>query len=376
MIEYQHFLQAVEPSRIPSSTAFPVELMKKYLPDWYFTDLRGVVQHGGRGRVLDWGSGSGKMLDRLHEAGFGPYGFDINTEAVARINELPERFAHVMDVTRFGSHLGLEMIGYIENSPAVLWQALGPSLLGTSWRKALYSADVALEPGGYLCIADFVRADLAPYAEIPGGHGIEDWRRNQTRWQRRLEVNMRAFGDLTMPNGEQFPYGAVAVAQPGIWKEYYDWCLNPHILRAVYDRRDEPAFRNVFERFAQNMDWPQVRSFLFADLHYTLLEEMPVEWPSRTNGQWYPGVIAVYQKPHMYRYHPYKLGLDPRATDYWDTWKARKHAIPPLLEWTLYFQRFLDNLSVWNNDQPAARELAETMFALERKSMSRLWATA
>ncbi len=358
VLDNERHIANTAPELIPSSVRLPIEIALRYMPEKFFTDLNGVVQSNGRGRVWDVGTGNGNTLDLLDFYRFAGWGWDINAKAVEQINTRVDRFAEAGDIRKFGDGAGLGFIHWLESVDAMHIQALGPSLLGNSWKQAYKSMDVALCPGGYIFLADFARPDLI-YPELIGAkHTMSESLSLAQRWNRRMDINMQAFGDLALTDGQGFPYGAVAVAKPGEGKQKYDWSEDPKQLRTLYDQGGVGVEGVEFERFAQNMDIAQFREFMKTDLGYVEKEWNIVEWSSRNPGYWYPGLVAVLQKPFIHRYHPWKIGLDPREEDHWDKWKGRKHEVNELVEIEVLFSRLLEALSDWDNDQPVVREIA------------------
>ncbi len=360
-IAISEHLSRISPEKIPSSTKFPIEKMMRYMPNHFYMDLKENLQSSGRGVVWDIGCGSGASLDLLDFCGFAGWGLDVNENAVDQVNGKKDRFANRSDITTFGDGMGLGFIRWIESVDAMHIEALGPSLLGDSWMRAFNSMDVALSPGGYIFLADFARNDRI-YPELLDNHTLLECNAQIVKWTRRMETNMRAFGDLKLNDGQPFPYGAVAVANPGRHKKSYDWNENPVALRHAYDFRDQWPESSIFERFAQNMDIAQLKDYAVGVLGYEVVEWDIVEWPSRTQGDWYPGLVAVLQKPHLFRYHPWKIGLDPRSDDYWETWKARKRAAGPFpTEIDVFVSRFADALQDRDNHQPVVFELVRRL---------------
>ncbi len=340
------------------------------MPLLSFVDFEGHEQ-GLRRRIWDAGCGFGNKHDELVKAGFAPHGIDMNQKAVEAINNRVDRFATETDITEFGSgEMGLQMIGWIESVEGVLWQGLGPSLIGQRWKKALNTLDLATIPGGYLFVADFLQPDLI-YEELDKSLNQEA---NVNQWQKRIKVNYEAFGDLVMEDGTPFPYGAVAVARPGEYKHVFDWCNDPKTLRTIYNIRGLLGENDIFERFAQNMDMTQFSDYLTIKLGYQEMERRLVCWPSRSRGSWYPGFIAVYKKePEIYRYDPFRKGLNPNEAGYWEKWKRVKHAIPDAIYWTTYFGLLRQALKSWDNHQPRVAELAVRMYEAERIAMKQLF---
>lgn len=164
------------------------------------------------------------------------------------------------------------------------------------------------------------------------------WRESAKRWQDRYETNQEAFKDLGLP------WRAFAVGKVGEGKLDYDWSTNPKVLRDHYDRRSENGVQSHFERFAQHLDLEEFEKFVTEKLGYTALERELVARRSRStnrDSRWSvaPGAWWVLQKPHTFRYHPWKYGLDPRDPDYWDKWKRRKGSPYRSDYWDDYYQQ-------------------------------------
>lgn len=360
-INEREFGSLIEPSKIASSVSFPVDLMKKHLSPG---------DQDFRKQIWDAGCGFGLKHDELVSACYSPHGVDMNQKAVNAIRSRTNRFATQSNIIELGSgEMGLQMIGWIETVEGVLWQALGPSLVGQSWEKALNTLDLIMKPDGCLFVADFLRPDLT----YEGLDAIYDQEANARQWRKRMEINYEAFSDLVLDDGTPFPYGTVAVARPGKYKRVFDWCDDPKTLRTIFNLRGLQSEEDVFERFAQNLDLNDFTDHLTNKLKYRELERKLVWWPSRSPGSWYPGFIAVYKKPGTYRYDPFRYGLSPDEDGFSEQWKRVKHAIPEAIYWTTYFGLLRQSLHQWDNHQPKIDELALRMYEAERAVMKQLF---
>lgn len=364
----------LDSSEIPSSTIFPIETMKRYMPINSYIGIDGVWRMESRGYVWDIGSGAGAKVEELTSERFVTTGLDINLSA---INEIKDRglFAELSDVRIFADQMYMRLIVWLEQIDAIHSQALGPSLLGNDWKKVYKSADVALRPGGYVFIADFLRSDQVYPELFMQGRSEDECVINAKRWRERIEANWSAFGDIEI-EGKKFSFGTVAVAKPGRSKHRYDWSNDPIVLRRLYENKLQRSEGPVFERFAQNIDPEELEKFLLEDLGYVMRERQVVEWESRAGyGEWYPGALWVFQKPDVFRYHPWKFGLRDSDLDYWKTWKARKHSFPGYMHYRAYFQLLLVNLHRRNNEQPEIAKLADTMIVNEIETYAGLSGT-
>ncbi len=319
-------IERLRPDEITSGTRFPLDLLEKYLREF-----------SGYGILLDVGCGRGDYWEKIKsKVNLVIKGLDLNPKVVERINKTDWPFFAYEGNIATGT--GLEQYGrfagMIESHQAVLAQALFPSLVSPrEWQRALKIIDVLLQPGGYLLVTDFARADeRESYVKLlkEGEVGENQVRDNILRWKWRYQQNRLAFPDLADLS--------FLVAKPGPSKflEWGDW----KTLRWLSEG-------GQFERFARHMNTKDWSDFLRGNREYILRERRWTRWFSRGGG-WYPGIIEVWQKPDTYRYHPWMSGLNGNSSDLWDERMRRKGSPHRADYWSDFFKKLRQNLGKWD----------------------------
>ncbi len=205
--------------------------------------------------------------------------------------------------------------------------------------------DMWLKPGsdksgeGYIFVADVMRADQI-YPELcTTRQEYESWKRTAKLWKTRYERNQRAFdGNL--------PERAFIVGSPGPSKNRIDWKASPEELREIYEKRNTWPYSEVFERVATHLNPASFDSYLQDTLRYQLVHSDSAVWQSRGVGgpaPRLPGMIRVYRKPDMYRYHPWYCGwpVEPYSERH-----AQREKIEPWSPYSpeydkVYFERLI-----------------------------------
>lgn len=352
-------LLGVDPIDIPSTVDFPLQTILKYYPLRTLQLPTGEFVIEGRGHFWDMGFGGGRKSAELRQAGFTVGGYDINNLAVMSARLDGDFFGRLGTVTEFGGgeYVMWDMT-WLEQVPGLLFQAVFPSLLGDSWKDTLDVADMLLSPGGYIFIADFLRADRI-YPELlekDSSLSHKAWQESVERWTERYETNMQAFGDLGIN------YGTFFVAKEGPRKAEIDWSDDPQLLRYLYDQRE--AVFGGFERFACHIDPNEFLDYIVNILGYTLESEELVPRRSRattTDNPWTkaPGVEWVIRKPPVFKYDTWRYGLRIDDPELYEKRERRKGSPHRKGCWEDYFANLLKH--VRPSQRPIFEELARKL---------------
>jgi hypothetical protein len=357
-IENTEFLRGVEPENIPSLVDFPIRKILDLYPDrWGNVGEDNWMSHG-RGFIWDMGFGPAKKLEALRRNRFTVGGYDINELAVQSARRRGDFFGKKGDVRFFGEGEDAiwDPLTWLEQVPALLYEAVFPSLLGESWKDALDASDLINLPGGHIFVGDFLDASKT-YPQLFSRRDLlaeRVWNESADRWKKRYEVNAKAFSDL------ELPYGSFFVAAPGPRKFEVDWSDDPELLRSLYDIR--ASLPEGFERFARHIDHDDFLNYMTVKLEYKLIEESYVPRRSRSttpDKRWNvaPGIEWTFQKQDTFKYDPWRYGLNPNDPNFYEKKKLRKGRPRRSDYWEDYYGTLIPRLPT--SQRPVFEEMAK-----------------